>query len=193
MATFESARFIASLQNVPSARAREMVTMLVKTSPTNAVDVILALSAAAAKASGDCAFKTPSPKAADGLAASTADDEEKLAEAPETSCLLPRGKLDLTLTPTALVGTAKAQRFRVGLDCIRQLLCVPKGDSVKPITLVVVRLRAPCQIVKANGKPVSGVTFSFLCQLLEKYGTFIARCNALIEKVSSFRGLPTTS
>eukprot|EP01052_Picozoa_sp_SAG31_P007667 SAG31_NODE_369_length_16731_cov_36.453283_4_plen_153_part_00 len=32
------------------------------------------------------------------------------------------------------------------------------------------------------------VTFSFLCPLgLEKYGTFIARCNALIEKVSSFR------
>eukprot|EP01052_Picozoa_sp_SAG31_P025480 SAG31_NODE_2235_length_6123_cov_2.723274_8_plen_173_part_00 len=29
-----------------------------------------------------------------------------------------------------------------------------------------------------------GVTFSFLCQLSEKYGTFIARCNALIEKVS---------
>eukprot|EP01052_Picozoa_sp_SAG31_P024424 SAG31_NODE_2077_length_6501_cov_2.482037_3_plen_773_part_00 len=26
-----------------------------------------------------------------------------------------------------------------------------------------------------------------MCQLLEKYGTFIARCNALIEKVSSFR------
>eukprot|EP01052_Picozoa_sp_SAG31_P042697 SAG31_NODE_6862_length_1867_cov_3.911199_1_plen_241_part_00 len=33
------------------------------------------------------------------------------------------------------------------------------------------------------------VTFSFLCPLPgEKYGTFIARCNALIEKVSSFRG-----
>eukprot|EP01052_Picozoa_sp_SAG31_P078372 SAG31_NODE_37870_length_300_cov_1.537313_1_plen_89_part_10 len=31
------------------------------------------------------------------------------------------------------------------------------------------------------------VTFSFLCPLSEKYGTFIARCNALIEKVSSFR------
>eukprot|EP01052_Picozoa_sp_SAG31_P018580 SAG31_NODE_1320_length_8809_cov_4.243398_11_plen_151_part_00 len=31
------------------------------------------------------------------------------------------------------------------------------------------------------------VTFSFLCQLLEKYGTFIARCNALIEKVSPCR------
>eukprot|EP01052_Picozoa_sp_SAG31_P056482 SAG31_NODE_16194_length_719_cov_1.059677_1_plen_41_part_01 len=29
------------------------------------------------------------------------------------------------------------------------------------------------------------VTFSFLCPLSEKYGTFIARCNALIEKVSS--------
>eukprot|EP01052_Picozoa_sp_SAG31_P033955 SAG31_NODE_3902_length_3768_cov_5.032979_4_plen_160_part_00 len=28
------------------------------------------------------------------------------------------------------------------------------------------------------------VTFSFLCPLLEKYWTFIARCNALIEKVS---------
>eukprot|EP01052_Picozoa_sp_SAG31_P034191 SAG31_NODE_3959_length_3718_cov_1.526389_2_plen_318_part_00 len=34
---------------------------------------------------------------------------------------------------------------------------------------------------------VSAVTFSFLCPLLEKYGTFIARCNALIEKVSPFR------
>eukprot|EP01052_Picozoa_sp_SAG31_P025873 SAG31_NODE_2299_length_5981_cov_2.649439_2_plen_213_part_00 len=33
---------------------------------------------------------------------------------------------------------------------------------------------------------VRAVTFSFLCPLLEKYGTFIARCNALIEKVSSF-------
>eukprot|EP01052_Picozoa_sp_SAG31_P003287 SAG31_NODE_125_length_23649_cov_7.156202_5_plen_558_part_00 len=35
------------------------------------------------------------------------------------------------------------------------------------------------------------VTFSFLCPLLEKYGTFIARCNALIEKVSSFRASPS--
>eukprot|EP01052_Picozoa_sp_SAG31_P050220 SAG31_NODE_11363_length_1038_cov_3.144835_1_plen_167_part_00 len=34
------------------------------------------------------------------------------------------------------------------------------------------------------------VTFSFLRPLLEKYGTFIARCNALIEKVSSFRVQP---
>eukprot|EP01052_Picozoa_sp_SAG31_P033804 SAG31_NODE_3867_length_3800_cov_23.537422_6_plen_176_part_00 len=32
---------------------------------------------------------------------------------------------------------------------------------------------------------VSVVTFSLLCQLFEKYGAFIARCNALIEKVSS--------
>eukprot|EP01052_Picozoa_sp_SAG31_P003670 SAG31_NODE_144_length_22617_cov_21.520117_12_plen_210_part_00 len=31
---------------------------------------------------------------------------------------------------------------------------------------------------------VRAVTFSFLCQLLEKCGTFIARCDALIEKVS---------
>eukprot|EP01052_Picozoa_sp_SAG31_P019379 SAG31_NODE_1409_length_8471_cov_12.764931_2_plen_441_part_00 len=36
------------------------------------------------------------------------------------------------------------------------------------------------------GDTVRVVTFSFLCPLLEKYGTFIARCNALIEKVSSF-------
>eukprot|EP01052_Picozoa_sp_SAG31_P046867 SAG31_NODE_9137_length_1328_cov_1.371847_2_plen_181_part_01 len=34
------------------------------------------------------------------------------------------------------------------------------------------------------GEAVRVVTFSFLCPLLEKYGTFIARCNALIEKVS---------
>eukprot|EP01052_Picozoa_sp_SAG31_P046746 SAG31_NODE_9063_length_1341_cov_1.722222_1_plen_92_part_00 len=32
---------------------------------------------------------------------------------------------------------------------------------------------------------VRGVTFSFLCPLFEKYGTFIERCNALIEKVST--------
>eukprot|EP01052_Picozoa_sp_SAG31_P029574 SAG31_NODE_2950_length_4870_cov_3.507860_2_plen_204_part_00 len=32
------------------------------------------------------------------------------------------------------------------------------------------------------------VTFSFLCPLLDKYGTFIERCNALIEKVSTFIG-----
>eukprot|EP01052_Picozoa_sp_SAG31_P052032 SAG31_NODE_12644_length_927_cov_1.437198_3_plen_120_part_01 len=36
-------------------------------------------------------------------------------------------------------------------------------------------------------QPVRVVTFSFLCPLLEKCGTFIARCNALIEKVPSFR------
>eukprot|EP01052_Picozoa_sp_SAG31_P020759 SAG31_NODE_1575_length_7841_cov_3.083958_4_plen_79_part_00 len=39
-----------------------------------------------------------------------------------------------------------------------------------------------------GGNPaVRAVTFSFLCPLSEKYGTFIARCSALIEKVSSFR------
>eukprot|EP01052_Picozoa_sp_SAG31_P024999 SAG31_NODE_2164_length_6283_cov_2.762451_6_plen_467_part_00 len=35
---------------------------------------------------------------------------------------------------------------------------------------------------------VRAVTFSFLCPLLEKYGTFVARCNALIEKVSHVSG-----
>eukprot|EP01052_Picozoa_sp_SAG31_P012869 SAG31_NODE_762_length_12275_cov_14.077119_4_plen_664_part_00 len=36
---------------------------------------------------------------------------------------------------------------------------------------------------------VRAVTFSFLCPLLEKCETFIARCNALIEKVSTFLGV----
>eukprot|EP01052_Picozoa_sp_SAG31_P022548 SAG31_NODE_1797_length_7244_cov_8.328621_6_plen_266_part_00 len=40
---------------------------------------------------------------------------------------------------------------------------------------------------RCSRSTVRVVTFSFLCPLLEKYGTFIARCNALIEKVSSFR------
>eukprot|EP01052_Picozoa_sp_SAG31_P016348 SAG31_NODE_1079_length_10031_cov_5.270741_5_plen_115_part_00 len=31
---------------------------------------------------------------------------------------------------------------------------------------------------------------SFVCPLLEKYGNFIAICNALIEKVSTFIGAP---
>eukprot|EP01052_Picozoa_sp_SAG31_P030738 SAG31_NODE_3179_length_4583_cov_1.884478_6_plen_364_part_00 len=39
-------------------------------------------------------------------------------------------------------------------------------------------------IQPSNWSQVRAVTFSFLCPLLEKYGTFIARCNALIEKVS---------
>eukprot|EP01052_Picozoa_sp_SAG31_P027773 SAG31_NODE_2627_length_5351_cov_3.055979_4_plen_844_part_00 len=38
-------------------------------------------------------------------------------------------------------------------------------------------------------RQVRVVTFSFLCPLLEKYGTFIARCNALIEKVSPCIGM----
>eukprot|EP01052_Picozoa_sp_SAG31_P022434 SAG31_NODE_1785_length_7278_cov_4.205321_6_plen_233_part_00 len=40
---------------------------------------------------------------------------------------------------------------------------------------------------------VSGVAFSFLCQLLEKYGTLIERNTALIEKVSHPAGLLSTS
>eukprot|EP01052_Picozoa_sp_SAG31_P024940 SAG31_NODE_2156_length_6309_cov_30.741707_4_plen_70_part_00 len=35
---------------------------------------------------------------------------------------------------------------------------------------------------------VRAVTFSFSRPLLEKYGTFIARCDALIEKGSPFIG-----
>eukprot|EP01052_Picozoa_sp_SAG31_P014986 SAG31_NODE_948_length_10825_cov_9.412829_19_plen_166_part_00 len=46
-------------------------------------------------------------------------------------------------------------------------------------------IRAARRLERASAVRV--VTFSFLCPLLEKYGTFIARCNALIEKVSSFR------
>eukprot|EP01052_Picozoa_sp_SAG31_P047052 SAG31_NODE_9252_length_1308_cov_1.358974_2_plen_244_part_00 len=42
-------------------------------------------------------------------------------------------------------------------------------------------------VIGCNVLLVRVVTFSFLCQLSEKCGTFIARCNALIEKVSSFR------
>eukprot|EP01052_Picozoa_sp_SAG31_P031478 SAG31_NODE_3339_length_4386_cov_39.128528_7_plen_155_part_00 len=49
------------------------------------------------------------------------------------------------------------------------------------------KLHAPHHAHAAAGEAVRVVTFSFLCPLLEKYGTFIARCNALIEKVSSFR------
>eukprot|EP01052_Picozoa_sp_SAG31_P024506 SAG31_NODE_2090_length_6472_cov_4.683352_6_plen_470_part_00 len=49
-------------------------------------------------------------------------------------------------------------------------------------------LLVPPFFTPTNGSPhpvvqVRGVTFSFLRPLSEKYGTFIARCNALIEKV----------
>eukprot|EP01052_Picozoa_sp_SAG31_P020464 SAG31_NODE_1540_length_7954_cov_3.521961_4_plen_290_part_00 len=40
-------------------------------------------------------------------------------------------------------------------------------------------------VLDGGGSQVRVVTFSFLCPLLEKYGTFIARCSALIEKVST--------
>eukprot|EP01052_Picozoa_sp_SAG31_P018546 SAG31_NODE_1318_length_8823_cov_3.108780_2_plen_221_part_00 len=50
-------------------------------------------------------------------------------------------------------------------------------------------LCCPCD--QLGAMQVRAVTFSFLCPLLEKYGTFIARCNALIEKVSSFIYRPT--
>eukprot|EP01052_Picozoa_sp_SAG31_P047221 SAG31_NODE_9357_length_1290_cov_1.521411_1_plen_241_part_01 len=53
--------------------------------------------------------------------------------------------------------------------------------------LAVVKTWASWVVLSQLARTVRVVTFSFLCPLLEKYGTFIARCNALIEKVSSFR------
>eukprot|EP01052_Picozoa_sp_SAG31_P057445 SAG31_NODE_17008_length_686_cov_2.901193_1_plen_153_part_01 len=58
--------------------------------------------------------------------------------------------------------------------------------NLKPRTGRPASLGAADWLATTAGEAVRVVTFSFLCPLLEKYGTFIARCNALIEKVSSF-------
>eukprot|EP01052_Picozoa_sp_SAG31_P038338 SAG31_NODE_5104_length_2741_cov_2.688115_3_plen_187_part_00 len=71
-------------------------------------------------------------------------------------------------------------------------LADPSGQKRRIVELVKrwaaadakVKAAAPA-LVKPTDK-VRVVTFSFLCPLFEKYGTFIARCNALIEKVSPF-------
>eukprot|EP01052_Picozoa_sp_SAG31_P032300 SAG31_NODE_3527_length_4155_cov_2.415927_3_plen_622_part_00 len=47
----------------------------------------------------------------------------------------------------------------------------------------------PFSQLPTSAEEVRAVTFSFLCPLLEKCGTFIARCNALIEKVSPCIGV----
>eukprot|EP01052_Picozoa_sp_SAG31_P009187 SAG31_NODE_478_length_15144_cov_15.165769_9_plen_162_part_00 len=62
-------------------------------------------------------------------------------------------------------------------------------EYTERLTHVMERIECGMYPVRDRGgiKSVRAVTFSFLCPLLEKYGTFIARCNALIEKVSSFR------
>jgi hypothetical protein len=78
----------------------------------------------------------------------------ELGGAMATSCIVPRGKFDLQLrdgAPHTLCGTAVAQRWRLGMDDVVQLATVPKGDSVKPMMLVVAQLRKPLPTYKADG------------------------------------------
>eukprot|EP01052_Picozoa_sp_SAG31_P009848 SAG31_NODE_527_length_14452_cov_4.274925_2_plen_244_part_00 len=58
---------------------------------------------------------------------------------------------------------------------------------------VTVTIPASQTVGAALWHPVRVVTFSFLCPLCEKYGTFIERCNALIEKVSPCISTATAS
>ena len=90
--------------------------------------------------------------------ASAAEEElpagEELGGAKATSCVVPRGKFDLVLrdgAPRTLCGTAAAQHWRLAMDDVVQLVTVPKGDSVKPMVLVVAQLRKPLPTYKADG------------------------------------------
>ena len=79
---------------------------------------------------------------------------KELGVAKATSCVVPRGKFDLVLrdgTPHTLCGTAAAQRWKLSMDDIVQLVTVPKGDSVKPMVLVVAQLRQPLATYKSDG------------------------------------------
>ena len=79
---------------------------------------------------------------------------KELGSAKATSCVVPRGKFDLVLrdgSPHTLCGTAAAQRWRLSMDDVVQLVMVPKGDSVKPMMLVVAQLRQPIATYKSDG------------------------------------------
>ncbi len=79
---------------------------------------------------------------------------EELGAAKATSCVVPRGKFDLVLrdgSPHTLCGTAAAQRWQLSMDDVVQLVMVPKGDSVKPMMLVVAQLRQPLATYKIDG------------------------------------------
>jgi len=79
---------------------------------------------------------------------------KELGVAQATSCVVPRGKFDLVLrdgVPHTLCGTAAAQRWHLSMDDVVQLVAVPKGDSVKPMVLVVAQLRQPLATYKNDG------------------------------------------
>eukprot|EP01043_Picozoa_sp_COSAG02_P079805 COSAG02_NODE_18654_length_927_cov_0.764493_1_plen_227_part_00 len=79
---------------------------------------------------------------------------KELGVAKATSCVVPRGKFDLVLregSPHTLCGTAAAQHWQLSVDDVVQLVMVPKGDSVKPMMLVVAQLRQPCATYKSDG------------------------------------------
>lgn len=79
---------------------------------------------------------------------------KELGEVKATSCVVPRGKFDLVLrdgAPHTLCGTAAAQQWQLSMDDVVQLVTVPKGDSVKPMMLVVAQLRKPLATHKKDG------------------------------------------
>ena len=161
------ASFVAELQTAPAAKAKQMAAKLVGKSPDVAVEVMLDL-LGKAKVSGSFKSSAVSPAMSPAAPAADADNGEKLAEAKECSCLLPRGKFDLAITANALSGTAKAQQFRVDANNIVQLVCLPKGESVKPVMLVIARLRTPCEVTKSNGK--TGSAKHIVMQVTEHCG-----------------------
>ena len=106
-------------------------------------------SLAAAASAGDTKREEP---AAGGEQAAPAGEE--LSAALATSCMVPRGKFDLVLrdgAPHTLCGTAAAQHWQLPMDDVVQLAAVPKGDSVKPMVLVVAQLRKPLATYKKDG------------------------------------------
>ncbi len=123
------------------ALARELVATLAGSTGPSA-------GAAAGDAAAGSAGGLPDPALNDTPAG------KELGAAKATSCVVPRGKFDLVLrdgSPRTLCGTAAAQRWQLSVDDVVQLVMVPKGDSVKPMMLVVAQLRQPCATYKSDG------------------------------------------
>ena len=145
----------------------------------------------------------PSPGAAGSVdgpadpAPAQAPAGKELGIAQATSCAVPRGKFDLVLrdgVPHTLCGTAAAQRWKLSMDDVVQLVAVPKGDSVKPLVLVVAQLRQPLATYKSDGTLKSKGTPYLVMQFPGKElqgssGDFVAAMSA----AAALKGVCTPS
>jgi hypothetical protein len=134
-----------------------------------AAGTISGVEAGAAEPPPPSSSSSSSPPPPPPPAAAAESDGAPVAAALATSCLVPRGKFDLVLTDGGVLrGSSPTQHFCVHAQDMFHMASVPKGDSVKPLMLMIVQLRSAPVVHKVKGGSKAGPAAYLVMQFAQK-------------------------